>query len=542
MADKTNKGGPASELEHTTQARDVENAGAVASSRQHLSPVPSNDPADPLNWPMALKIVVLTQVALLAALGGLNTAIINPAYVPLAKEFGITTVQAGYQTTVVIAINGIAPFLWIPLANVYGRRPVYLASTLVGFVSAIGCAYTRNFGQLIVARVFNGFITAAFALGAASVVDLFFFHQRGRAMGFYTVMMTNGSHLAPIVGGLVGQYLGWRWTFKFAAILDGVMFLITFFCLPETLYVRENSSNQLAEHIPLSKTTYLQRLKFWGKPSPKLHLRAKHFILPPLRMARYPSALFPALYYAAQYGFASILPAVTVAHIFTQFFRWNTLDIGLAYGGALTIGGTLGELAGGLVVDYIVKRERKRLGRDPEPEVRLQAIWTGEILLPIGLLIYGFTLQYHTHWFGPLFGMGLACFGIQIITTTCYTYSIDSYRPEGSDVSQLFNFCRQEIGMTFAFYAIPMAEKIGYQFTFLFFALMGSFLAFIPIAVLMWKGKEIREKLGKPNDINAIDETENAELRASEAKLEMESIADDEAKRDAKDDHIESAD
>lgn len=417
MAESTEK---SKDFTEQTLSRDVEGVEQQTEhrSREQLSPVPSNDPNDPLNWPMWLKIAVLVQVALLAALGGINTAIINPAYVPLAKEFGITTVQVGYQTTVVIAINGIAPFLWVPIANVYGRRPVYLASTLVGFVSSIGCAYTKNFGQLIVARVFNGFLTAAFALGAATVVDLFFYHQRGRAMGLYTVMMTNGSHLAPIIGGLVGQYLGWRWTFKFAAILDGVMFVVTFFCLPETLYVREISNNQLNERVPLTTKTYLERLKVWGKPSPKLHLKAKHFILPPLRMARYPSALFPALYYAAQYGFASILPAVTVAHIFTEFFGWSTLVIGLAYGGALTIGGSLGELAGGLVVDAIVKQKRKMLGHDPEPEARLQAIWTGEVLVPTGLLIYGFTLQYHAHWFAPLFGMGVACFGIQIITTT----------------------------------------------------------------------------------------------------------------------------
>jgi len=81
------------------------------------------------------QIGVLVQVSLLASLGGMNTAIINPAYVPLSKEFGITTVTASYQTTVVIALNGVAPFIWIPLADVYGRRPVYLASTLLGFVS-----------------------------------------------------------------------------------------------------------------------------------------------------------------------------------------------------------------------------------------------------------------------------------------------------------------------------------------------------------------------------------------------------------------------
>lgn len=95
----------------------------------------------------------------------MNTAIINPAYGPLAKEFHITKVRASYQTTVVIALNGIGPFLWIPLANVYGRRPVYLFTTLLGFASALGSAYAKNFTQLIVARVFNGLWPAAMALG-----------------------------------------------------------------------------------------------------------------------------------------------------------------------------------------------------------------------------------------------------------------------------------------------------------------------------------------------------------------------------------------
>lgn len=88
-----------------------------------------------------------------------------------------------------------------------------------------------------------------------------------------------------------------------------------------------------------------------------------------------------------------------------------------------------------MVLDAVVKAERKRLGgEDPPPEARLKAIWTGEILVPVGLLIYGFCIQYDVHWMGALIGMGTACFGIQVVATTCYTYSIDCYRPEGSEV------------------------------------------------------------------------------------------------------------
>lgn len=101
--------------------------------------------------------------------------------------------------------------------------------------------------------------------------------------------------------------------------------------------------------------------------------------------------------------------------------------------------------------------------------------------------------------------MGIACFGLQVITTTCYTYAIDCYRLEASEVSQVFNFFRQEIGMTFAFYVIHMADAIGYQWTFFFFACMGSVLGFLPILALMWKGKGIRDRMGKPRNVNQFN-------------------------------------
>lgn len=428
-----------------------------------------DDKKDPLNWGIFQKIFVLIQVCILAALGTLNTAIINPAYSQLADEFGISIVEASYQTTVVIVINGIGPFFWIPLANAYGRRPIYLFTTLLGFGSALASAYTTTYSQLIGVRVINGFFPAAMALGPLTVVDLFLFHERGRAMGLFTVILTTGAHLAPIIGGLVGQFLGWRWTFKLAAIMDGFMFLVIVVGLPETLYIRPGQS--------------------------RVRLKATDFVLPVLRMAKYPSVVFPAAYYAAQYGFGSILPAVTVAAIFAERFGWNTLQIGLAYGGALTIGGVLGEIvAAGWFLDALFRRAAaKRNDAPPAPEARLAGIWSGAILLPAGLLLYGFSLQYRTHWMVPLVGMGMSCFGLQPIATTCYTYSIECYREQGGEVSVLFNFVRQTFGVTYAFYVVLLCRQVGYHVAFVLFVVWGSVLGFAPIVVLMWKGEQIRK-------------------------------------------------
>ena len=183
------------------------------------------------------------------------------------------------------------------------------------------------------------------------------------------------------------------------------MFVIVLFCLPETLYVRPEVESQQHQSKPkYSKKVFFDGLKIRDR-TPDTPLYWNQFVLPTFKLAMKPGVVFPALYYATQYGFASILPAVTVASIFSKEFKWDTLQIGLGYGGALFIGGSLGELAAGLVLDAIVKA-KMRTDVHFQPEIRLRAIWHGEILVPAGLLIYGFTMQYKTFWVGPLMGMG----------------------------------------------------------------------------------------------------------------------------------------
>lgn len=183
------------------------------------------------------------------------------------------------------------------------------------------------------------------------------------------------------------------------------MLVIVLFCLLETLYVRleiETSPNHIRPRY--NKATSVDGLKIRDR-NPDTSLGRDKFVLSIFRLALNSHIVFPALYYGTQYGFASNLPAVTVASIFSKEFRWDTLQIGPGHGGALTIGGSLGELAAGLILDALVKK-KMRENVDFQSEVRLRAIWHGELLVPAGLLIYGFTMQYKTSWLGPLMGMG----------------------------------------------------------------------------------------------------------------------------------------
>ncbi|XP_006461353.1 hypothetical protein AGABI2DRAFT_118249 [Agaricus bisporus var. bisporus H97] len=382
-----------------------------------LIPQPSTSEDDPLNYPNTqwLKWLVLFQVSMLAFLATLNVAIPNPAVVPLSQEFNIAHVTGTYQTTIAIGTSAIGPLVFVPIANVYGRRFVYLFTLLIGFVSAIGSALAKSYGTLIVARAFNGSGAATAAvLGAGTISDMCYIHQRGKAMGLYTVMLTNGAHLAPIIGGYVARSHGWRWCFWTGAMLNGVFLVICFFFLPETLYTRppgayddmladltkndELDSTEIKELLkqgkvyqppPLTLSVYIRRLGFWY-PSPDRKLRARDFVIKPLSMLKYPSVAFPALFYGVVYGFASIEPALTLATLFTRLYHFDTVKNGLANGISLLVGASLGELCSGPVTDVMVQRARRRAleqGKAAPAEVRLHGIWTGAITVPVGLLI-----------------------------------------------------------------------------------------------------------------------------------------------------------
>ncbi|KAJ7366397.1 MFS general substrate transporter [Mycena albidolilacea] len=456
-----------------------------------LIPQPSSDPSDPLNFPQWLKIAILLQVSFLAGLGPLNQAVINPAYVPLAAHFHKTTVVASYQTTIAIAFVGVGSFLWVPLANTYGRRPLLLFTTLLAAASSLGSGKAQTWSQLIGTRVLNGIGTSSFfTLGPGMVSDCFFLHERGRAMGIFTVFLTNSAHVAPIPGGFLAQYVNYRWCYYLPAILDLTMFFVMLFCLPETIYVR--GSTPVVTSRPI-----LRRLSLWGLRPEGKHLKISDFWRP-FQMVIYPSVIISAFYYSVTFPLSSILPAVTSATLFRLVDKFTTSQTGMALGFGTLIGSTLGELLGGIVVDRSMYLSRKGKGGEAVPEVRLQGIWAGAIIQPIGLLIWGFCWQYKTHWIGPTMGFTVMCFAIQIISTVLYSYTADCYKPQMPEVAQVFNFGRQTVGMTFGFWAIPMGTKIGYHYMSITLALI-SLVTFIPVIYLMYQGKNIRERMGQPN-------------------------------------------
>jgi MFS family permease len=82
-----------------------------------------------------------------------------------------------------VLLLGTSNILWVPLANTFGRRLIILISLLMLMGFSLWAAEAKSYGSLIAARVFMGLAAAPAEAVAPSVVgEVFFVHQRGRAM------------------------------------------------------------------------------------------------------------------------------------------------------------------------------------------------------------------------------------------------------------------------------------------------------------------------------------------------------------------------
>jgi MFS family permease len=122
----------------------------------------------------------------------------------------------------------------------YGKRPVYLVSTLLAIIgTAVGEA-RMEYKYLLAARIIQGFSTTAFeSLIIASVGDTYFVHQRGLRIGVINFILNAASSLSTIICGQVYTSLGYYWLFHLFQVFLVIQFVGMFLFCPETTYLRE---------------------------------------------------------------------------------------------------------------------------------------------------------------------------------------------------------------------------------------------------------------------------------------------------------------
>ncbi|KAI9674038.1 MAG: hypothetical protein M1829_003881 [Trizodia sp. TS-e1964] len=204
-----------------------------------LEPQPDNSPNDPLNWPSLRRDTALLSLGFYCMVGGGMTPVLAAGFGDVATTYNVTIPQVALTTGLYIMGLGVGSVIASPTAILFGKRPVYLAGTLMFMFCSIWCAASPNYNSLVLARILMGIsVSPVECLPSATIAEIFFLHERAYRVGIYTLLLLGGKNLVPLVSAAIIQTLGWRWVFWIVSMIVGLCFLLLFLLVPETFWDR----------------------------------------------------------------------------------------------------------------------------------------------------------------------------------------------------------------------------------------------------------------------------------------------------------------
>jgi EmrB/QacA subfamily drug resistance transporter len=172
------------------------------------------------------------------------------------------TVVSTAMPTVVADLGGAGHYAWVftaymltstvtvpiygKLADLYGRKPVMLASMALFLVGSMASGQARTMAQLVVFRGVQGVGAGGMQPMALTIVgDIFAIEERGKMQGLFGAVWAIAGLVGPLLGGLIVGALSWRWIFyvnvPFGLLSAG---LLTF-ALVEKIEKREHTLDVL---------------------------------------------------------------------------------------------------------------------------------------------------------------------------------------------------------------------------------------------------------------------------------------------------------
>lgn len=131
-----------------------------------------------------------------------------------------------------------------------------------------------------------------------------------------------------------------------------------------------------------------------------------------------PIVTLMALYIAITYGILYLL-FTTFSFVFALYYGFDEGASGTTFLPA-GIGMFIGVVLFGALSDRLVTN-RKNAGIEHRPEVRILPTFTlpAGLALPVGLFIYGWTVEHKIHWIVPMIGVVIFSCGLMGIMVSC---------------------------------------------------------------------------------------------------------------------------
>ena len=178
------------------------------------------------------------QLAALSAVGPFCIDAYLPSMPEIASTFGVG-LAAVQQTLTAYMVPFAVMTLWHgAISDAFGRRRVILVLLGLFVGASLGCALSPSFSSLLICRMLQGLTAGAgMVIGRAIIRDVIQGHEAQRMMALVTTIFAVAPAVAPVIGGWLHHWFGWRAVFVFMTVFATSVGWWCWASLPETLPV-----------------------------------------------------------------------------------------------------------------------------------------------------------------------------------------------------------------------------------------------------------------------------------------------------------------
>ncbi|MGG2396619.1 Bcr/CflA family multidrug efflux MFS transporter [Pseudomonas sp. SH1-B] len=180
------------------------------------------------------RLIVL--LAALVAFGPLSIDMYLPGLPLIARDLGASEAQAQLTISLFLAGFSLGMLVYGPLSDRFGRRRLLLLGIGLYLLASLGCVLAADVPQLVGFRLLQALGGAAASVLARVIVrDLFPLKDAARVLSLMQQVTMIATLAAPLLGGYLILFSGWRLLFASLMLFAGVCLLLVYWRIPETL-------------------------------------------------------------------------------------------------------------------------------------------------------------------------------------------------------------------------------------------------------------------------------------------------------------------
>ena len=200
-----------------------------------INPTASSNSELPLSKARTIALVVtLTGAAFLNTLSVQASVIVLPT---IGEDLSIPSAKQQWIVSSYSLSFGCFLVLWGRLADVYGKRPIFILGSAWLCVTTLVCPFVPDAIGFNVMRGLQGLGAAANVPTAIGILGVTFPPSKAKNYAFatYSSGAPLGSIFGNLLGGVVGQYASWKWIFWILAMIASVVTIAGFTLIPVTI-------------------------------------------------------------------------------------------------------------------------------------------------------------------------------------------------------------------------------------------------------------------------------------------------------------------